>query len=84
MYDDNGRLMNPSLLDYRKLTAADLPNIETIIVEVPAPAVRWARGASASRRSCRPWRRWPTRSRTRPASGSPCLPLTPERVALAL
>ena len=38
MYDDSGRLTNPSLLDYRKLTAADLPNIETIIVEVPAPA----------------------------------------------
>jgi CO/xanthine dehydrogenase Mo-binding subunit len=38
MYDDNGRLMNASLLDYRKLTAADLPNIETIIIEVPAPA----------------------------------------------
>ncbi len=38
MYDDSGRLMNASLLDYRKLTAADLPNIETIIVEVPAPA----------------------------------------------
>ena len=38
MFDDSGRLTNPSLLDYRKLTAADLPNIETIIVEVPAPA----------------------------------------------
>jgi len=38
MYSDDGRLMNPSLLDYRKLTAADVPNIETIIVEVPAPA----------------------------------------------
>jgi CO/xanthine dehydrogenase Mo-binding subunit len=37
-YDAEGRLTNPSLLDYRKLTAADLPNIETIIVEVPAPA----------------------------------------------
>jgi CO/xanthine dehydrogenase Mo-binding subunit len=37
-YDDKGRLTNPSLLDYRKLTAADLPNIETIIVEVPSPA----------------------------------------------
>ncbi len=34
----SGRLTNPSLLDYRKLTAADLPNIETIIVEVPSPA----------------------------------------------
>ena len=38
LFDENGRLTNPSLLDYRKLTAADLPNIETIIVEVPSPA----------------------------------------------
>jgi len=38
LYDDSGRLTNPSLLDYRKLTAADLPNLETIIVEVPSPA----------------------------------------------
>ncbi len=37
LYDTEGRLTNPSLLDYRKLTAADLPNIETIMVEVPAP-----------------------------------------------
>ena len=37
-YDDRGRLTNPSLLDYRTLTAADLPDIETIIVEKPAPA----------------------------------------------
>ena len=36
-YDDQGRLTNPSLLDYRKLTAADLPNIDTVIVEVPSP-----------------------------------------------
>jgi len=38
LFDNSGRLTNPSLLDYRKLTAADLPNLETIIVEVPAPA----------------------------------------------
>ena len=37
-YDESGRLTNPSLLDYRKLTAADLPDIETVIVEVPSPA----------------------------------------------
>ena len=37
MYDDKARLTNPSLLDYRKLTSADLPSIETIIVEKPAP-----------------------------------------------
>ncbi|MGH7324373.1 MAG: xanthine dehydrogenase family protein molybdopterin-binding subunit [Candidatus Rokuibacteriota bacterium] len=38
MYDGDGRLMNPSLLDYRKLTAADLPDLETIIVEKPSPS----------------------------------------------
>jgi CO/xanthine dehydrogenase Mo-binding subunit len=38
LFDENGRLTNPSLLDYRKLTAADLPDLETIIVEVPSPA----------------------------------------------
>ena len=38
MYDDDGRLMNPSLLDYRKLTAADLPNIDTVMVQVPSVA----------------------------------------------
>src|SRR5947199_2836947 len=32
-FDDQGRLTNPSLLDYKKLTAADLPNLETIILE---------------------------------------------------
>jgi CO/xanthine dehydrogenase Mo-binding subunit len=37
-FDDGGRLTNPSLLDYRKLTAADLPDIEAIIVEVPSPS----------------------------------------------
>jgi CO/xanthine dehydrogenase Mo-binding subunit len=37
-FDESGRLMNPSLLDYRKLTAADVPPIDTLIVEVPAPA----------------------------------------------
>jgi CO/xanthine dehydrogenase Mo-binding subunit len=37
LYDDKARLTNPSLLDYRKLTSADLPSIETIIVEKPAP-----------------------------------------------
>src|SRR4029079_7921044 len=37
-YDAQARLTNPSLLDYRKLTAADLPNIETILIEIPAPA----------------------------------------------
>ena len=36
MYDDQGRLLNPSLLDYRMPTAMDVPNIETHIVEVPS------------------------------------------------
>jgi CO/xanthine dehydrogenase Mo-binding subunit len=36
VYDDRGRLLNPSLLDYRLPTAADVPNIESLIVEVPS------------------------------------------------
>jgi CO/xanthine dehydrogenase Mo-binding subunit len=84
MYSDTGRLMNPSLLDYRKLTAADLPNIECIIVEVPAPqGPMGARGvgeppivpALAAMANA-----------VQNATGVrlTVLPLTPERVALAL
>lgn len=36
-YDESGRMVNSSLLDYRMPTALDLPDIETIIVEVPNP-----------------------------------------------
>jgi CO/xanthine dehydrogenase Mo-binding subunit len=36
VYDDKGRLLNPGLLDYRQPTAADVPDIETMIVEVPS------------------------------------------------
>ena len=36
-YDESGRLLNASLLDYRMPIALDLPMIETIIVEVPNP-----------------------------------------------
>jgi len=38
VYDDDGRLMNASFLDYRMPTTLDLPMVETIIVEVPNPA----------------------------------------------
>lgn len=37
VYSPSGRLMNASLLDYRQMTALDLPDIETVIVEVPTP-----------------------------------------------
>ncbi len=37
VYGEDGRLQNASLLDYRMPTALDVPNIETIIVEVPNP-----------------------------------------------
>jgi CO/xanthine dehydrogenase Mo-binding subunit len=36
-YDDDGRLMNATLLDYRLPTARDLPMIDAVIVEVPYP-----------------------------------------------
>lgn len=35
MYSEDGQILNPSLLDYHMATAADLPAIEPIIVEVP-------------------------------------------------
>jgi xanthine dehydrogenase molybdenum-binding subunit len=37
LYDDQGRLINSSLLDYRMPVALDLPMIDAIIVEVPNP-----------------------------------------------
>ncbi len=35
--DDSGRMANSSFLDYRMPTSLDLPQIETVIVEVPNP-----------------------------------------------
>ncbi len=37
IYGDDGRLQNPSFLDYRIPVASDLPMIDTVIVEVPNP-----------------------------------------------
>ena len=37
VYDDQGRLDNPSFLDYRVPVASDLPMIDTVVVEVPNP-----------------------------------------------
>src|SRR3954468_1444010 len=84
MYNDEGRLMNPSLLDYRKLTAADGPNIETIIVEVPAPAGPFgARGVGEPPIIPAPAA---VANALEDATGVrlTVLPLTPERVALAI
>jgi xanthine dehydrogenase molybdenum-binding subunit len=36
-YDEEGRMLNPDLLDYKLPTALDVPPIETVIVEVPYP-----------------------------------------------
>ena len=36
MYDEEGQVRNPGLLDYHMPTAEDLPMIETVIVEVPS------------------------------------------------
>lgn len=37
VYDEQGRLLNATLLDYRMPTALDLPMIDTVLVEVPNP-----------------------------------------------
>jgi CO/xanthine dehydrogenase Mo-binding subunit len=36
-YNDEGRMMNASFLDYRMPTSLDVPMIDTVIVEVPNP-----------------------------------------------
>ena len=38
VYDEQGSMRNSSLLDYRMPTALDLPDIETVLVEVPNPS----------------------------------------------
>ena len=84
MYDDSGKLTNPSLLDYRKLTAADLPDIETIIVEVPSPSGPFgARGVGEPPIVPAPAA---IANAIEDATGMRLteLPLTPERIALAL
>ncbi len=37
IYDDNGQLLTGSLIDYALPTAMQVPEIETILVEVPTP-----------------------------------------------
>ena len=37
IYDKDGRMENPSFLDYRMPVASDLPMIDAVIVEVPNP-----------------------------------------------
>ena len=37
VYGEDGRLQNPSFLDYRMPVASDVPMIDTVIVEVPNP-----------------------------------------------
>jgi CO/xanthine dehydrogenase Mo-binding subunit len=83
-YDDRGRLTNPSLLDYRKLTAADLPDIETIIVEKPSPSGPFgARGVGEPPIVPAPAA---IANADEDATGVriTTAPLTPERIALAL
>lgn len=84
LFDEQGRVRNPSLLDYRQLTAADLPDIETIIVEVPAPAGPFgARGVGEPSIVPGPAA---VANAIADATGARIteLPITPERVALAL
>jgi CO/xanthine dehydrogenase Mo-binding subunit len=84
LYDDQGRLTNPSLLDYRKLTAADLPNIQTIMIEVPAPEGPYgARGVGEPPIVPAPAA---IANAIEDATGLRLveLPLTPERIALGL
>ena len=84
VYSPDGRLLNASLLDYRTMTAIDLPNIETVIVEVPSPYGPFgAKGAGEP-----PIVPGPAAlaNAVRDATGCdfPDLPITPEKVVNAL
>ena len=85
LYDDQGRLINGNLLDYRMPTTRDLPPIESIIVEVPSRGrpVRRAHRRRAVDRRRRGGRRQRRRGR-RSACASTEAPITPERVLRAL
>jgi CO/xanthine dehydrogenase Mo-binding subunit len=37
VYDNTGRMLNASMLDYRMPTAVDVPAVEAVLVEVPNP-----------------------------------------------
>ena len=37
MFDEQGHMANPTMLDYRMPTALDVPMIDTVIIEVPNP-----------------------------------------------
>ena len=52
-FDDSGRMMNPTFLDYRMPTSLDLPMIDTVIVEVAnrRPSLRRARGGRGAHRA---------------------------------
>ncbi len=81
---ETGRNMNPGFLDYKIPSAADVPNIKTVLVEVPAKDTLYgARGvgeppivATATA----------VANAVSDAIGAPVttLPLTPERVLLAV
>jgi CO/xanthine dehydrogenase Mo-binding subunit len=38
IFNDDGHMTNPTMLDYRMPTALDVPMIDTVIVEVPNPS----------------------------------------------
>ena len=38
LFDEDGRMLNPTMLDYRMPTALDVPMIDTVIIEVPNPS----------------------------------------------
>jgi xanthine dehydrogenase molybdenum-binding subunit len=37
-YNEEGKMLNPDLLDYKLPTALDVPPIDTVLVEVPSPS----------------------------------------------
>ncbi len=84
VYDDEGRVRNPGLLDYRLPTAADVPNVDAVIVEKHNP-YGWKGTRIVGEPSIVPPGAAIT-SAISDALGIPLhdMPMTPERIVMAL
>lgn len=84
VYDEDGRVRNPGLLDYRLPTAADVPDVDAVIVEKHNP-YGWKGTRIVGEPSIVPPGAAIT-SAISDALGIPLhnMPLTPERIVMAL
>jgi CO/xanthine dehydrogenase Mo-binding subunit len=84
LYTDQALVRNPGLLDYRLPTAADLPNIQTIIVEAPGGDGPYGAKIAGEPSIITPLAAIANAVRAATGVRPVALPLTPERVWRAM